>query len=122
MRSKESVREAIESLLDDTNPYDPGDIETALDSIASTLNGAFLGGGKLSSLIQPELDDVLKRLKKKKGFPVDDALNSYNQIKEILDENAYPDDEEIEDASEIADHLSDLGAALFSMLDVYEQS
>jgi hypothetical protein len=121
MKRKENVREAIESLLEDTNPYDPGDVETALDSIASTLNRALLRRGKFRFLPQPGLDDVLRRLKER-GFPTDDALDTYNHIKEILDENAYPEDEEIQDVSDIEEHLSNFGAALSSLLDWHEQT
>ena len=109
------AREAIES-LDDANPYDPGDVETALDGVASTLSRALLKRRWFSSLrTAPSLEDVLEELEDR-GWDVSKAEEALREIRKILDENAYPDEEEIEDASEMEEHLGELREALLPLV------
>jgi hypothetical protein len=120
MSALEKARDAIES-LQDANPYDPGDVDTALDSVASTLSRALLKPRAFSWFRKdPPLEDVLDQLKKE-GFHVEAAGESLNEIRKILDENAYPDDQEIEDADEMEGHLNDLSEALSSLLNAEEE-
>ena len=119
MTALEKARSAIESLRD-ANPYDPGDVDTALDSVAWTLSRALLRQKKLKWLLgNPSLEDVLTQLGDQ--FEVETAEESLNEIREILDENAYPDDQEIEEADEMKDHLENLAEALSSFVNAKEE-
>ncbi len=115
MTALEKARDAIDSLKD-ANPYDPGDVETALDSVASTLSGAFLKPRKFRLLRKaPPLEDVLEQLGNQR-LSVADAEEALREIREILDENAYPDDQEIDDSSEMEGYLIALSEALLPLV------
>ena len=119
MTALERARSAIESLKD-ANPYDPGDVDTALDSVAWTLSRALLRQGKLRWLLgNPSLEDVLTQLGDQ--FEVEMAEQSLDEIRKILDENAYPDDQEIEEADEMKEHLQNLAEALSSFVNAEEK-
>jgi hypothetical protein len=115
MTSLEKARHAIESLKD-ANPYDPGDVETALDSAASTLSSALLTRRFSKLRPAPSLEDVLEKLKKR-AFNVADAEDALGEIRNILDENAYPNEQEIEDASEMEGYLIALSDALLPLVE-----
>jgi len=120
MTPLEKAHDAIKS-LEDANPYDPGDVETALDSVASTLTRAFLKPRKFSLIRKtPSLEDVLEQLSKK-GLAVADGEEALSKIREILDENAYPDDQEIEDSTEMEDYLISLSKALLPLVSPPEE-
>jgi hypothetical protein len=121
MSALKKARDAVVS-LDEANPYDPGDVDTALDSVASTLSRALLKPKTFSWFRKdPPLEEVLDQLKRQ-GFDVETAVESLNEIRKILDENAYPDDQEIEDADEVKGHLNNLLEALSSVLNPEENN
>jgi hypothetical protein len=120
MTSLEKARDAIESLTG-ANPYDPGDVETALDSAASTLSKALIKPRMFAKFRKyPPLEDVLERLEEQ-GFPVGPARDKLSEVNTILDDNKYPDEQEIEEADEMEELLTELSDALSKVLDWYEE-
>jgi hypothetical protein len=116
MTATQKAKSALESLLDDTNYYDPGDVETALDSVASTLNGALLKRGRLNFNAHPSLGNVLGKLRKS-GSITEDVIETYTKIKDTIDENSYPEESEIEDPSGLEENIKKLANSLIAVLD-----
>src|SRR4051794_6715299 len=97
MKPSQSVTKAVENLLAETDFYDPGSVEVALDALASTLAKQF----KVRSLFgKPKLSKVLAKLHDKRLLTNDD-VKTFERIEEILDANAYPEGVEIEEADEL---------------------
>lgn len=101
------VETALNELMESTNFYDAGDVDVALDALASTLEKAFLKVGLLSRFRTPNLGNVLSKMVDK-NILKKNSLELFGEIDKFLDEFRYPEDEEIEDPTDLQGSLENL--------------